>query len=244
MDPDQPQDSGIKIYNNAVYGDPPDPEDQAKPKSASSSSCIGSNPSKPPSSSLPLVRLNHDQLHGRKRRAVAKGVQKTISKTSMLVNFLPTGTLLTFEMVLPAIYRNGECTTVTTTMTHVLLGICSLSCFFFHFTDSFKGADGKMYYGFVTPKGLAVFKPGLTVDVPKDERYRVGLTDFVHAIMSVMVFTAIAFSDRRVTDCMFPGHEKEMDEVMESFPLMVGIVCSGLFLVFPNSRHGIGCMAA
>lgn len=241
---DQPQDSvGIKIYNNAVYSDPPDAEDQGKSKTASSSSCIGSNP-KPPNSTLPLVRLNQDQLHGRKRRAVAKGVQKTISKTSMLVNFLPTGTLLTFEMVLPAIYRNGECTPVTTTMTHVLLGICALSCFFFHFTDSFKGPDGKVYYGFVTPKGLAVFKPGLTVEVPKDERYRVGMTDFVHAIMSVMVFVAIAFSDRRVTECMFPGHEKEMDEVMESFPLMVGIVCSGLFLVFPNSRHGIGCMAA
>lgn len=82
------------------------------------------------------------------------------------------------------------------------------------------------------------------MEVPKDERYRVGLTDFVHAIMSVMVFMAIAFSDRRVTECMFPGHEKEMDEVMESFPLMVGIVCSGLFLVFPTSRHGIGCMSA
>lgn len=241
---DQPQDSGIKIYNNAVYGDPPDLEDHPKPNSAASSSCMGSSNPKPPSSSLPLVRLNHDQIHGRKRRAVAKGVQKTISKTSMLVNFLPTGTLLTFEMVLPAIYRNGECTTVTTLMTHVLLGICALSCFFFHFTDSFKGPDDKVYYGFVTPRGLAVFKPGLTVEVPKDERYRVGLTDFVHAIMSVMVFMAIAFSDRRVTECMFPGHEKEMDEVMESFPLMVGIVCSGLFLVFPTSRHGIGCMSA
>jgi hypothetical protein len=31
---------------------------------------------------------------------------------------------------------------------------------------------------------------------------------------------------------------------MESFPLMVGIICSGLFLIFPTSRHGIGCMAA
>ncbi|CAI0402133.1 unnamed protein product [Linum tenue] len=166
-----------------------------------------------------------------------------MSKTSMLVNFLPTGTLLTFEMLLPSVSKNGECTHVTTLMIYFLLGLCSLSCFFFHFTDSFKGPDGKVYYGFVTPKGLAVFKPGLGIEVPKDDKYRLGFTDFVHAMMSVMVFMAIALSDHRVTDCLFPGHVKELDEVMESFPLMVGVVCSGLFLVFPNTRYGIGCMA-
>ncbi|CAK9178953.1 unnamed protein product [Ilex paraguariensis] len=158
----------------------------------------------------------------------------------MLANFLPTGTLLTFEMVIPSIYHNGECTPVSTLMIHVLLGLCALSCFFFHFTDSFRGPDGKVYYGFVTNRGLAVFKPGLNVEVPKEERYKLGFTDFIHAIMSVMVFMAIALSDHRVTNCLFPGHEKDMDEVTESFPLMVGIVCSGLFLVFPNTRYGIG----
>ncbi|XVF58279.1 hypothetical protein PTKIN_Ptkin07bG0052200 [Pterospermum kingtungense] len=193
-----------------------------------------------PVSSLP--RLPPEA--GRKRKAVAKGVQKTISKTSMLVNFLPTGTLLTFEMVLPSVSRNGDCSPVNTMMIYFLLGLCALSCFFFHFTDSFRGPDDKLYYGFVTPKGLAVFKPGLDVETPKDEKYKVGLTDFVHAIMSVLVFVAIAFSDHRVTNCVFPGHEKEMDQVMESFPLMVGIICSALFLVFPTTRFGVGCMAA
>uniref|UniRef100_A0A5B7CEN2 Uncharacterized protein n=1 Tax=Davidia involucrata TaxID=16924 RepID=A0A5B7CEN2_DAVIN len=198
-----------------------------------------------PSSPLQAAPDNIPPAGGRKRRAVANGVQKTLSKTSMLANFLPTGTLLTFEMVLPTIYGNGECSPVSTLMINVLLGLCTLSCFFFHFTDSFRAPpDGKVYYGFVTPKGLAVFKSGLGVEVPKDERYKVGFNDFVHAIMSVMVFVAIAFSDHRVTDCLFPEHAKELDEVMESFPLMVGIVCSGLFLVFPNTRYGIGCMAA
>ncbi|XP_044507061.1 protein DMP8-like [Mangifera indica] len=200
----------------------------------------------PPEGSTPKSNNNPTTLpvYGNKRRAVAKGVQKTISKTSMLVNFLPTGTLLTFEMVLPSVYSNGDCSPVSTLMLHVLLGLCALSCFFFHFTDSFRGPNGKVYYGFVTPKGLAVFKPGLEVEVPKEERFKLGLNDFVHAVMSVMVFVAIAFSDRRVTRCLFPGHEKEMDQVMESFPLMVGIVCCGLFLVFPNTRYGIGCMAS
>ena len=181
---------------------------------------------------------------GRKRRIMAQGVQNTISKTSMLVNFLPTGTLLTYEMVIPSIYHNGECSSVTTMMIYFLLALCSLSCFFFHFTDSFRGPDGKVYYGIVTPNGLSVFKPGLDVEVPKEDRYKAGVTDFVHAFLSVLVFVAIAFSDYRVTNCVFPGREKDMHEMMESFPLMVGIICSSLFLVFPNSRSGIGCMTA
>ncbi|KAL5582284.1 hypothetical protein UlMin_014726 [Ulmus minor] len=221
---DQNDGIGIRIYNAA-------PENDGAPPYSSDI---------PPSSSPPQAGAPD---HGRKRRAVAKGVQKTLSKTSMLANFLPTGTLLTFEMVLPSIYHNGVCTAVTTMMVHALLGLCCLSCFFFHFTDSFRGPDGKIYYGFVTHKGLAVFKPGIDVAVPREERYKLGFNDFVHAMMSVMVFAAIAFSDHRVTDCVFPGHQKDMDEVMESFPIMVGIVCSALFLVFPNTRYGIGCMA-
>lgn len=216
---EQSEATGIKIYTASPQVEPP------------------LYPSSPPVSDLP-------RPGGRKRRALASGVQKTLSKTSMLVNFLPTGTLLTFEMVLPSVYGKGECSHVSTLMIHVLLGICNLSCFFFHFTDSFRGPDGKVYYGFVTPKGLAVFKPGLGVEVPKDERYKVGFTDFVHAMMSVLVFVAISFSDHRVTDCLLPGHDKELDEVMQSFPLMVGIICSGLFLIFPTTRHGIGCMSS
>ncbi|XAR55991.1 hypothetical protein NMG60_11036261 [Bertholletia excelsa] len=216
---------GIRIYN-------------AAPPQTDSSSAYPSSPL--PDDSAPPANA----AGGRKRRAVASGVQKTLSKTSMLANFLPTGTLLTFEMVLPTVYGRGACSGVSILMMEVLLGLCVFSCFFFHFTDSFRAADGKVYYGFVTPRGLSVFKPGLGVEVPKEEKYRVGLTDFVHAVMSVMVFAAIALSDHRVTDCLFPGHAREMEEVMESFPLMVGIICSGLFLVFPRTRYGIGCMAA
>ncbi|KAK4753571.1 hypothetical protein SAY87_001675 [Trapa incisa] len=181
---------------------------------------------------------------GRKRRSVGKGVQKTFSKTSMLLNFLPTGTLLTFEMLLPSVSGIGSCSPVNIHMIHALIILCSLSCFFFHFTDSFKTAEGIVYYGFVTPRGLSLFKTGHGIVVPEDDRYKVGISDFVHAIMSVTVFMAIALSDHRVTNCLVPGHAKEMDEVMESLPLMVGIVCSSIFLIFPNTRYGIGCMSA
>ncbi|KAF6171838.1 hypothetical protein GIB67_007359 [Kingdonia uniflora] len=228
MDQSTTDETEIKIYNAT-----PPPEDQS-----------------PYPSSPQLHETNQDiecpHVHetGRKRRAVAKGMQKTISKTSMLVNFLPTGTLLTFEMLLPSVSGDGTCSPVSTMMIDVLMGLCALSCFFFHFTDSFRGPDGKVYYGFVTPRGLSVFKADLTVDIPQDDRFKLGFVDLVHALMSSLVFVAIAFSDHRVTDCLFQGHVKEMDEVMESFPLMVGIICSGLFLVFPTTRYGIGCMAA
>ncbi|KAB5544505.1 hypothetical protein DKX38_012617 [Salix brachista] len=99
------------------------------------------------------------------------------------------GTLLTFEMLLPSISKNGVCT-----------------------------------------------PPGLTVEVPKDERCIIGFTDFAHAIMSVMVFMAIALSDHRVTDCL---HVKEMDEVMESFPLMVG--WCNLLSIKANRRLDVIC---
>ncbi|KFK25288.1 hypothetical protein AALP_AA8G092900 [Arabis alpina] len=206
-------------------------------------------------SSLPTLPAGaaNGGRRGRKRRIVAQGVQKTVSKTSMLVNFLPTGTLLMFEMVLPSIYRDGDCNGINTLMIHLLLLLCAMSCFFFHFTDSFKASDGKIYYGFVTPRGLAVFMKPPTgegdviaeAEIPvTDERYKLRVNDFVHAVMSVLVFMAIAFSDRRVTGCLFPGKEKEIDQVMESFPIMVGIVCSALFLVFPTTRYGVGCMSA
>ncbi|XP_059651102.1 protein DMP8-like [Cornus florida] len=172
-------------------------------------------------------------------KPLAKGMQKTFSKASTLANFLPTGTLLIFETVLPSVYHNGSCTQTSTMMTIALLGLCSLSCFFFHFTDSFHGSDGEAYYGCVTPKGLKLFNIGNEVVVPDHRKFYLGFREFVHAIMSVMVFMAFAFSDHRVTDCVFPGFEKEMYEMMESFPWMIGFVCSSLFFVLPAARSGM-----
>lgn len=181
---------------------------------------------------------------GRKRRAVARGVQSTLSKTSMLANFLPTGTMLAFEMLLPAASGDGSCSVASVAALRALLALCAASCFLFHFTDSFRAPDGKVYYGFVTPRGLSLFRTGLGVEAPAEDRYRLAFVDVVHAVMSVLVFAAVALADYRVSGCLVAGHRKEMDEVRETFPLMVGAVCSGLFLLFPNTRYGIGCLAA
>ncbi|KAJ4971282.1 hypothetical protein NE237_004381 [Protea cynaroides] len=174
---------------------------------------------------------------------MAMSVQKTLSKTSILVNFLPTGTLLAFEMLLPSVSGNGKCNDVSTFMIGSILALCATACCFFHFTDSYREGQ-KVYYGFVTFKGLMVFKAGVGVEYIDQPRLRAGITDFIHAAMSAIVFVAIAFSDKRVTNCLFPGHADDLDEIMQTFPVMVGIVCSGLFLIFPNTRYGIGCMPA
>ncbi|KAF7138292.1 hypothetical protein RHSIM_Rhsim07G0191600 [Rhododendron simsii] len=130
---------------------------------------------------------------------VAKGFQKTLSKTSLLANFLPTGNLLTFKTLIATVYcgSGGECTHVTTLMITDLLPLCVLSCFFFHFTDNFCVPDRRVNYGFVTPNGLAMFRPGIEVQLPKEERYRLGLSDFVLSSMLALVFLAIPFSDCR-----------------------------------------------
>ncbi|KAL5553777.1 hypothetical protein UlMin_041259 [Ulmus minor] len=126
--------------------------------------------------------------------------------------------------MLASFLPTGTLLTLSTQMIHFLLTLFTLSCvFFFYFTDSSKASIGK-------------------VEVPKEDRNKLGLTDFAHAVMSVLVFKAIAMSDHHVTGCLFPGHVKETDQVMECLPLMVGIVCSGLILVFPNTRYGVGCM--
>ncbi|CAD6339733.1 unnamed protein product [Miscanthus lutarioriparius] len=166
---------------------------------------------------------------GRKRRLVARGVQSTLSKTSMLANFLPTGTPLTFEMLLPAASGDGTCSAVSVAMLRALLALCAASCFLSHFTDSFRAPDGK---------GRARRRGSQGGEVPARLRRRRARGHVV------LVFAAVALADYRVSGCLVAGHRKEMDEVMESCPLMVGTVCSGLFLVFPNTRYGIGCLAA
>ena len=71
-----------------------------------------------------------------------------------------------------------------------------------------------------------------------NERYKLGFGDVLHAMMSLVVFLAIAFSDHRVIDCLFPKHVNDVEQVMHVLVLVVGFVCSFLFLLFPVYRRG------
>ncbi|TVU11925.1 hypothetical protein EJB05_45536, partial [Eragrostis curvula] len=168
-----------------------------------------------------------------------------VSKSSMLANFLPTGTILTFKTILPVVSDGDSCSTLRIVLLWTLLLSCAVCCCCSHFIDSFRASDGQAYYGLVRKRGLSLLRTGLGVEVPRDDRYRRRCRDFVHAVLAVLIFAAVALADHRVYGCLIPGHSKKIHKVMENFPqLLVGAVCSVFFQMFPNLRCGIGCFLA
>uniref|UniRef100_A0A5B6YYG3 Uncharacterized protein n=1 Tax=Davidia involucrata TaxID=16924 RepID=A0A5B6YYG3_DAVIN len=71
-------------------------------------------------------------------------------------------------------------------------------------------------------------------------KFRLGLIDWVHAVLSVFVFVAMALRDKNVLSCFYPTPTHETQEVLDIVPLGIGLICSLLFVVFPTRRHGIG----
>ncbi|XP_042512996.1 protein DMP9-like [Macadamia integrifolia] len=177
----------------------------------------------------------------RKPSEIYAPMKQTPSKTSVLVNFLPSGTLLIFNMLIAPISENGKCDTVNFTMMNILIALCVISCFFFQLVDSYQ--DGKkVYHGIVTKKGLLLFNSDLEKRYKEGKEYTLKATDLIHAIMSAFVFAVFALSDKRVRDCLLPAHEAVMAEVMKTLPLIVSIACSGLVLIFPDTRFGVGML--
>ncbi|XP_054800167.1 protein DMP9-like [Prosopis cineraria] len=109
-----------------------------------------------------------------------------------------------------------QCSSLSTVMMKVVLGLCTTICFFTQFHRQLPRPRRQLVYGFVLPNGLKVFKPDPDVQVPKDDKYRLEFADFVHAVLSVVVFLAIAFSDQRVIDCLFPRKADDVHNVMDT----------------------------
>ncbi|OMO75203.1 hypothetical protein CCACVL1_16300 [Corchorus capsularis] len=76
--------------------------------------------------------------------------------------------------------------------------------------------------------------------LPDLSKYRIKFIDGVHAVVSVLVFGAIALRDKNVLNCFYPMPEHETQEVLNIAPVGIGLICSLLFVVFPTRRHGIG----
>jgi|UniRef100_A0A2N9HVH3 hypothetical protein len=175
-----------------------------------------------------------------------RATQSLTSTVANLANLLPTGTLLAFQLLMPVFTQNGTCDSATGTMTFILLTILAFSCFLASFTDSVKGTDEQVYYGFVTSKGLWLFdcpdpsSKGLTPAKLSEKKFQRGLRDWAHAILSVLVFGAVALRDKNVVQCFYPMPRKETQEVLNILPIGIGIICSLCFTVFPTTRHGIG----
>lgn len=169
--------------------------------------------------------------------------QRALESTAHLANLLPTGTLLAFQLLIPIFTNNGSCDTATRPLTLILLALLAFSCFIACFTDSLKAADGQIYYGLATFKGLWVFdyQAALISGLPSElNRYRIGFIDSVHAVLSVLVFVAVALRDKNVVNCLYPTPDHDTKQVLDVVPIGIGVICSLLFVVFPTRRHGIG----
>ncbi|KAK6134737.1 hypothetical protein DH2020_031346 [Rehmannia glutinosa] len=192
--------------------------------------------------SLQLPLLESQTPQNPPKTAAQKAVRKAFKGTAHLSNLLPTGSVLTFQVLSPVFTHEGKCKSfVSQTITLGLLGLCALACFILCFTDSFRDERGKVRYGLATFRGLWVID-GSTAALPAQEaeKFRIRFVDFFHAMMSVMVFAAVAMFDKNVISCFCPTPSEEALEILTTVPVTVGVICSLLFVLFPTRRHGIG----
>ncbi|CAN8260657.1 unnamed protein product [Cochlearia groenlandica] len=174
-----------------------------------------------------------------------RAMSNTLTSAANLSNLLPTGTLLAFQLLTPVFTSNGVCDHATRFLTAILLFLLAASCFLSSFTDSVKAEDGTIYFGFVTFKGMWVFDDDNYSDptgsgLPDLAKYRLRFVDWIHAMLSVLVFGAVALRDKYVADCFWPLPEEETKHVLDIVPVGVGVICSLLFMIFPTRRHRIG----
>ncbi|KAI3804360.1 hypothetical protein L1987_25841 [Smallanthus sonchifolius] len=163
---------------------------------------------------------------------------KTLSGVGNLIKLLPTGTVFTFQFLNPVLANNGHCTTVNKYLSSILIILCGLSCIFSSFTDSYEDEDGTTRYGIATPRGFWPSPaPSSCVDVSK---YKLRVGDFVHAGFAAVVFAVVALLDDNTVECLYPAFETNEKMLMMVVPPMIGAVSGSVFMLFPNTRHGIG----
>ncbi|CAN4097063.1 unnamed protein product [Withania somnifera] len=174
-----------------------------------------------------------------KKTPAQKVIRKTFKKTALLSNLLPSGSVLAFQILSPVITHEGQChSSISHSMTLGLLVFCAISCFILCFTDSFRDERGKVRYGLATFRGL------WTIDgscPPEDaEKYKLKFLDLFHALLSILVFCAVAAFDQNVIKCLYPSPSLDAQEILSIVPMAVGLICTLMFVAFPSTRHGIG----
>ncbi|XP_047339782.1 protein DMP7-like [Impatiens glandulifera] len=169
-------------------------------------------------------------------------VRKTFKASAHLANLLPTGSVLTFQVLSPVITRQGKCISLTNQIfTAALLGICAASCFLLCLSDSFRDRGGKVRHGFATLRGIWVIdSPDGGLSPEEAYKYRLRFVDLFHALLAIMVFAGVALFDQNVVKCFCPEPSDETRKMLSKLPIGIAVVCSLLVVVFPSKRHGIG----
>ncbi|TKY59215.1 hypothetical protein E2542_SST16300 [Spatholobus suberectus] len=187
---------------------------------------------------LPL--LHNMEVRDAERSLIQRAISQTFQSTAHLANLLPTGTVLSFQLLSPVVTNQGNCDPVSKLMTATLVALCGASCFLQCFTDSFRDDKGHVCYGLATFRGLWVIDGSTTLPPQVGAKFRLRFMDFMHAVMSILVFAAVALFDQNVVSCFFPSPSNETREILTVLPVGIGIFCSMLFVAFPTQRHGIG----
>ncbi|KAI3675334.1 hypothetical protein L1987_84923 [Smallanthus sonchifolius] len=188
----------------------------------------------------PLLETTLNLPEPVEKTLIQKAISQTFQSTAHLANLLPTGSVLAFQLLSPIFTNEGACDPMSRGLTATLVALCGLSCFLLSFTDSFKDRDGNVCYGFATIHGLCVIDGNTTLPPELAVKYRLRFIDFVHAVMSIMVFAAVTLFDQDVVNCFYPSPTDEIKELLTALPVGFGVVFSMLFVVFPTKRHGIG----
>ncbi|QCD84411.1 hypothetical protein DEO72_LG2g4765 [Vigna unguiculata] len=187
---------------------------------------------------LPL--LHNMKVPDADRSLIQRAISQTFQSTAHLANLLPTGTVLSFQLLSPIVTNQGNCDSVCKIMTATVVALCAVSCFLQCFTDSFRDDKGNVCYGVATFKGLWVIDGSTTLPPQLGAKFRLKFIDFMHAVMSILVFAAVALFDQNVVNCFFPSPSTQAREILTVLPVIIGIFCSMLFVAFPTQRHGIG----
>ncbi|KAL2549447.1 domain membrane protein 2 [Forsythia ovata] len=155
------------------------------------------------------------------------------------IRLLPSGTVFTYQFLNPLITNNGKCHTINKYLSSILISLCGLSCFFATFTDSYTDSQGKTHYGIVTRKGMWV--PDDNASSQDLSSHRLQLSDFVHALFSVIVFAVVVLLDPNTVDCFLPpSFQSTQKKLLTVMPVVIGAVSGSVFVTFPCSRHGLG----
>ncbi|BAT77205.1 hypothetical protein LR48_Vigan01g312900 [Vigna angularis] len=166
-----------------------------------------------------------------------RATNTTISAAGNLVKLLPTGTVFVFQFLNPVVTNSGQCNTINKWLSAILLLLCGFSCAFSSFTDSYTGSDNQRHYGFVTRKGIWPSPASDSVDL---SGYRLGVSDFVHAGLSLLVFAVLGLLDTNTVHCFYGGFESTQKTLLQVLPTVIGVLAGWVFMIFPNTRHGIG----
>ena len=167
----------------------------------------------------------------------------TFKSIGDVLKLLPTATVVVYQVLNPIVTNAGACHVGYKIATGILIGLCGFFCAFSTFTDSYVGADGKVKYGLVTPRGLLPFAESgaAAAGGTNFSKYRLRFSDFVHAAFAVAVFAAVALlADANTVASFYPSLKEQQKKVVMALPIVVGAVSGVFFIVFPSRRHGIG----